>query len=336
MTDHQVFEAGDVVLQSGATLPGCKLAYVTLGELDRDGSNAILVFTHFGARHGDCRYLVGEGMALDPGRYFIVVLNLMGNGLSSSPSNAQPPCDRARFPSVTIRDNVRVQHALVTERLGVRRVRLAVGHSMGAQQAYHWGALHPGMVERIAPICGSARTSVHNTCFLEGMRAVLTSDPAWQGGDYDAPPAAGLRATGRAWAPWPPSQGFYRAEAYRDLGFGSLDEFLAGYWERWALSLDANDLLAQIDTWIRSDISANELYDSRFEDALGAIRARAMVMPGSTDTYFPPEDSEFEVAHMPNAELRPIPSDWGHWAGSGRNPDDTAFIDRALGELLAR
>ena len=336
MADHEVFDAGDFVLQSGETLPGCRLAYVTRGTLDAEGSNAVLVFTHFGARHGDCRYLVGEGMALDPREHFIVVVNLTGNGLSSSPSNAAPPCDGPRFPVVTILDNVRLQHALVTERLGVRRVRLAVGHSMGAQQAFHWGALYPDTVERIAPICGSARTSVHNACFLEGMQAVLTADPAWRGGDYDEPPAAGLRAMARAWAPWPPSQGFYRGEGYRALGHESLEAFLVGYWERWALSLDANDILSQIEAWLRSDISANELYGGDFEAALGAIEARAIVMPGSTDTYFPPEDSEYEVAHMPNAELRPIPSDWGHWAGSGRRPEDTAFIDRALKDLLAR
>ena len=336
MADHEIFDAGDFVLQSGETLPGCRLAYVTRGEPDGDGSNAVLVFTHFGARHGDCQYLVGENMALDPRKYFIVVLNLMGNGVSSSPSNAAPPCDGPRFPVVTILDNVRLQHVLVTQRLGIRRIRLAVGHSMGAQQAYHWGALYPDLVERIAPICGSARTSVHNACFLEGMRGVLTADPAWRGGDYEESPAAGLRAMARAWAPWPPSQWFYREEGYRALGHESLDAFLVDYWERWALSLDANDILSQISTWLRSDIGDNDLYRGNFEAALAAIEARAIVMPGRTDTYFPPEDSEYEVAHMPDAELRPIPSTWGHWAGSGRRSEDTAFIDRALRDLLAR
>ena len=336
MADYEVFDAGDFVLQSGATLPDCRLAYVTRGTLDDDGSNAILAFTHFGARHGDCQYLVGEDMALDPREYFIVVMNLTGNGLSSSPSNAAPPCDGPRFPIVTILDNVRLQHALLTRNLGVRRIRLAVGHSMGAQQAYHWGALYPDMVERIAPICGSARTSIHNACFLKGMRDVLTADPAWRGGEYDEPPAAGLRAMARAWAPWPPSQGFYREEGYRELGHASLEAFLVDYWERWALSLDANDILSQIATWLRSDIGDNDLHGENFEAALAAIGASAIVMPGRTDTYFPPEDSEYEVAHMPDAELRPIPSGWGHWAGSGRRPDDTAFIDRALRDLLAR
>ena len=124
------------------------------------------------------------------------------------------------------------------------------------------------------------------------------------------------RARGR---PGPPSQGFYREEGYRTLGHTSLEAFLVEYWERWALSLArANDILSQISTWLRSDIGANELHGGHFEAALAAIEARAIVMPGRTDTYFPPEDSEYEVAHMPNAELRPIPSDWGPLGGIGK------------------
>ena len=334
MAEHRIFEAGEVVLQSGRTLPGAKIAYATHGALDAAGSNVVLCFTPFGARGADCEYFIGEGKAVDPGKYFIVVFNTTGNGLSSSPSNTPPPSDRARFPEITVYDNVQMQHKLLAETFGIEKVALAFGHSMGAIQTYHWAALFPDMVERIAPICGAARTSIHNAAFLDGMRAVLTADPAWRDGDYAVPPTAGLRALGRAWAPWPPSAGFYRAEKYRELGFETLETFLAGYWERWCLSLDANDILSQIWTWRHADISANERYGSRFEDALAAIDARAIVMPSQTDAYFPPEDSEYEAAHMPNAEFRPIPTIWGHWAGSGRNPADTAFIDTALKELL--
>ena len=209
MADHEVFDAGDVVLQSGETLPGCRLAYVTRGTLNADGSNAVLVFSHF--RRAARRLPVPRrrGHGARPPRAFHRRHEPDGQrAVVVSQQCGTAPCDGPRFPVVTILDNVRLQHALVTERLGVRRVRLAVGHSMGAQQAFHWGALYPDTVERIAPICGSARTSVHNACFLEGMRAVLTADPAWRGGDYDDPPAAGLRAMARAWAPWPPSQGF--------------------------------------------------------------------------------------------------------------------------------
>ena len=335
MTETRIFDAGDLTLQSGQTLHGAVIAYATHGRMNAGKSNVVLCFTPFSARHSDCEYFIGARKAIDPGKHFVVVFDTMGNGLSSSPSNAPSPSGGAHFPNVSVYDNVQLQRRVLTEVFGVERIALAFGHSMGAIQTYHWAALFPDRVERIAPICGSARTSIHNAAFLDGMRAVLTADPAWQGGEYDRPPEAGLRALGRAWAPWPPSQGFYREEKFKELGFDSLEDFLTGYWERWCLSLDANNILSQIWTWRHADISDNPLYGSNFEDALAAISARAIVLPSMTDTYFPPEDGEYEAAHMPNAEFRPIPTIWGHWAGSGRNPTDAEFIDRALKDLMA-
>jgi homoserine O-acetyltransferase len=98
---------------------------------------------------------------------------------------------------------------------------------------------------------------------------------------------------------------------------------------------DANDLLAQVWTWEHADISRNGTFRGDLAAALGAIRARAIVMPCRTDLYFPPEDSENEVAHMANAELRVIPSVWGHRAGApGTDPADIRFLDEAIRDLL--
>ena len=106
-------------------------------------------------------------------------------------------------------------------------------------------------------------------------------------------------------------------------------------WEGRFLELDANDILTMISTWQHGDISDNPLYHGDFSKALGAIKAKALIMPSQTDQYFPVYDNELEVARMPNAELRVIPSIWGHLAGGpGRNPEDTRFIDNYLKELL--
>lgn len=333
--DHEVFAAGDVVLQCGLTLRDAKLAYKCHGTLNKDKTNTIVFPTRFSGRHGDNEYLIGEGMALDPRRYFIVVPNLLGNGVSSSPSTTPPPFDRARFPRVTIYDNVMLQRRLMAERFGVERVALAVGWSMGAQQAYHWAALFPTFVERLAAIGGSARTSDHNFVFLEGVKAALTADAAWQGGWYAAQPATGLRAMARVWAGWGLSQTFYREKLYKEMGYASVEDFLVGWWEGLFLQRDANNLLALISTWQHGDVSANDLYRGDFDKALAAIEARAMVMPGSTDLYFPTEDNAYEVKRMRRAELRPIPSIWGHYAGGGRDPAALKFIDAGLKELLA-
>ncbi len=335
MTGYEIFDLGNLRLQSGATLRGAKLAYQTYGRLNRARNNAIVFPTFFGGQHYQNEAVIGPDHALDPGRYFIIVPNMMGNGLSSSPSNTPMPYDRARFPQVSLYDNVASQHRLVTDMFGIERIALVVGWSMGAQQAFQWGSLYPGMVERIAPICGSARTSRHNFVFLEGVKAALTADDAWANGWYEKPPYKGLRAMGRVYAGWAVSQAFYREEVYLGLGYSSLEDYLVAFWEGRRLGADANDLLAMIWTWQHADISANEEFNGDLAQALGAITARAIVMPGRTDLYFPPEDNEAEVGMMPNAELWPIESIWGHLAGGpGYNPTDTAFVDAALRELL--
>lgn len=337
MSDYQIFAAGDLVLQSGLTYRGARLAYKTFGTLNAAKSNAIVYPTSYGAQHTDLEWQIGKGRALDPSKYFIIVINKFGNGLSSSPSNTPPPFDRGRYPHFTMTDNVRAQQRLLAEVFGIETVHLVYGFSMGGQQAFHWGALFPDRVERILPICGSAKTSPHNWVFLEGVKAALTADPAWQDGWFATQPVRGFQAMGRVYAGWGLSQAFYREEVWRKLGFSSLEDFLIGSWEGNFRRRDANDLLAMLWMWQHADISANELYGGDLTTALGAIAAQAIVMPCETDLYFTVEDNRREVARMPNAELRPIPSIWGHRAGNpAANPEDAAFIDAAVRELLAR
>lgn len=339
MNDHEVFELGDVVLQEGATLRDAELAYKTFGTLNEEKSNAVVYPTWYSGRHWENEWLIGDDMALDPNEYFIVIPNMLGNGVSSSPSNTPPPYDKARFPHVTLHDNIEVQHRLVTEHFGIEKLALVTGWSMGAQQTYQWAVSYPDMVERMLPFCGSSKTSRHNFVFLEGVKAALTADDAFKGGWYDEQPTKGLRSMARVYAGWGFSQAFYWDEVYEEkLGFSSLEDFLVGFWEGFFLDgRDANNLLAMLWTWQHGDVGRTPGYDGDHAAALGAIKARAIIMPAEKDLYFPPEDEEYAVRHMTNtdAELRVIPGVWGHFAGGGLNPDDIEFIDDALKELLA-
>ncbi len=335
-----IFELGDLPLQSGAVLRGARLAYATHGTLNAARDNAIVYPTAYAGRHHEHAMFVGAGRALDPGKYFIVVPDLFGNGLSSSPSTTAAPHDRARFPLVTIYDNVAAQHRLLTEHLGVRRIALVAGYSMGALQAFHWAAVHAELVERMAAICGSAKTTPHNWLFLEGLKTALQADGTWANGDYTAPPARGLRAFATVYAGWFLSQAFYREGLHLGTFAGQAVPSMAVFLELIGAvfgAFDANDLLAMLATWQAADVAAHPRFGGDVDRALGAITARALVMPCATDLYFPPADSALAVARMPNAELRVIPSIWGHLAGSPMlNPDDVRFVDEALTALLAR
>ena len=330
------FELGDFPLQSGRTLKNARLAYKTYGTLNAAGDNCIVFPTYYTGTHESNARLIGTGRVLDPAQYFIVVPNLFGNALSTSPSNATGDQAGAGFPKVTIYDNVMAQHRLVTEHLGVTSIKLVTGWSMGAVQSFQWAALFPELVERLLPFCGAARCSPHNFVFLEGVKAALCADAAFQGGRYTSLPETGLRAFGRVYCGWAYSQAFFRDGLYRNLGCDSVEEFLVA-WEEEHLAWDANDLLAKLWTWQHADLSANARFQGDYAAALGAIRAKTIIMPGDRDLYFPVEDSLMEADLIPGAELRPFRSDYGHCAGApGRFPAETAFLEQALRELLAR
>ncbi|MFM0203214.1 alpha/beta fold hydrolase [Paraburkholderia fungorum] len=335
MEDYFVFNAGNVVLQSGITFRDAKLAYQTYGKLNAEKSNVILYMTSFSAHHYDIEWMVGPGKALDTNKYFVVIPNLFGNGLSSSPSNATEPFTGSRWPNFTIADNVAIQHQLLTQELGIEVLQLACGWSMGGLQAYQWASMYPDMVRRLAVLCGAAKASPHNQVFIEGVRATLTTDPGFQNGTFVERPERGLRAMGRNYAAMAMSQTFYRNEVWRQAGFSSLEDYLVMSWEANFLKRDGNNLLAHLWTWQHANIAANSTYNGDFHAALKAITAKALIMPSTTDLYFQVEDNRLEVEQMRNATLLPISSIWGHRAGlPTANVDDAAFISAALTRLL--
>ena len=329
------FDLGDHPLQSGDVLRDATLAYATYGTLAQDRRNVIVVASQFGGTPADSAWLIGPGKAFDTERYFVVATNLFGNGVSTSPSNATAGQRGPAFPLVTIYDNVEAQFRLVVDHFGAREIALVAGFSMGAQQAFHWGARAPELVRRVAPYCGSARTSEHNIVFLDGVAAALRADAAFDGGNYSTQPLVGLEAMGRVWAGWGLSQAFYREERWRELGFVSREAFVEESYARAFLAADANDLLAMLATWRAADVGKHERYGGDTVRALRAITARALVMPCETDLYFPPEDSELEVAQMPDAEFAVIPSVYGHAAGGPMDPVDGVWIEGKLRSLLA-
>ncbi|AEI39721.1 alpha/beta fold hydrolase [Paenibacillus mucilaginosus] len=334
--EYEIFDLGDVSLQSGVTLPNAFLAYKTYGILNEKKDNVIVYPTAFGDQHVQNEWLIGSGMALDPEKYFIIVPNLLGNGLSSSPSNTLPPFDRANFPQVTIYDNVKLQHRLITEKFGIQKIALVVGWSMGGIQAFQWGASYPEMVERIAPFAGIAKPWPHTFVVLNGMKAALLSAVGFDSNKQNQLTFADMRAVGRVYAGWGLSHAFYREELYREMGFDSLEDFVAGVWEDSFMKMDPHNVLAMLWTGQHADISANPLYNGDFDKALKSIRALACIMPGSTDLFCTADDNEYEAKLIPNAVFKPIPSIWGHFAGRGINSADNQFIDDNIKHLLAR
>jgi len=332
----QYFELGDFALEMGGVIPHCRLAYTTLGKLNAKGDNAVLFPHMFSGTSKHMQMYAEPGLALDPATWFVIFPNMLGNGVSSSPHNSPAPIAMADFPRLTIGDDVRAQHRLVTEHLGVETLQLVTGWSMGAQQTFEWAVRYPKMVKRAAPIGGTARGTPHNYLLVDNAMRMIQSDPAWAGGNYREPHAvaAGLRLLARFFAMIGLSKEFYAEEAWRSIGIASFDDFMTGFWEAWFAPMDPNALLSLLWKWQHADVARHT--GGNLAAALGRIEAVVFNLPFEKDLMFTVDECAAEHALTPRSELRPIPTLWGHFGMLGVAPEDKAFIDRQLRELLAR
>ncbi len=190
-----------LVLRSGVELGPVEVAYETYGELSPERDNAVLIChalsgdAHVAGRHstedrkpGWWDLMVGPGKGIDTDRYFVVCSNCIGGCKGSTgPSSINPETGEPYgldFPMVTVSDMVKVQHALLTEHLGLERVLSVIGGSMGGMQVLQWAIDYPDMVDSAVPIASTARLSAQGIAFDEVGRQAIYSDPNWNNGDY--------------------------------------------------------------------------------------------------------------------------------------------------------
>ncbi len=334
--DYNIFQLGDVNLLSGEILLNAKLAYKTYGSLNNDKNNVVLLPTFYTGTHERNEGFFGTDRAINPEKHFIISINMFGNGLSSSPSNASTSQKGPSFPTITLWDNVYCQQKLISDHFNIKKIALVAGWSMAGCQAYQWASQFPNMVEAILPFCASAKISHHNFVFLEGVKAALCADKDWNEGKYTSPPVKGLKAFARVYAGWAFSQTFYREELYKKLGFNTIEDLLLD-WEKDHLeNWDANNLLTKLATWQTNDISFGPHYNNDFKQALKSISARTIIIPCTQDLYFRPEDNMIEVQYIPNVQIRPYDSPFGHCvANPGNDKDFEIELDKGINDLLS-
>ena len=360
--------------EPGETLDSAAfLAYETFGELNALRDNAILFVTCYGERTSDASVTAmvepsadGDPPRFDTSRYFVVVVNMLGNGLSFSPTTpgAWPRC------GITYFDNAQAQRLLLTS-LGVDKLALIYGFSMGAMIALQWAVQFPQDVAAVVAVCGTAKTGAANTYFLEQLQRALRDDPeaklAEVPGGRDAvvlnfggnPNPQGLTTYADIYSDWvfdgpTPTAGgkspdagrpdFARARegacCFRDglykekFGVESESAF-AEVWRDDFRGWDAVSHWAVSSTWLHGDVSANlgDTFGGDLSKALGSIDAKVVMLPGSTDQYFLAEEAAFQAAMIPRGECVVLPSPMGHVAE--RMADMQGRINAAIAACLA-
>ena len=265
--------------------------------------------------------------------YHVIVVAMLGNGESSSPSNTP------NFPNqLDYRDCIHAQHSLLTNHLSISSLDAVIGFSMGGQQAYYWACMYPNFVKNAVVICGSAKTSGHNYAFLEGPKTALTNSIDYADGAYKArgiKPLRGLRAFGRAYCAWLTSGAWFRERIWEtELGFKTIEEYIAGTMELAFVDWDPEDVLILARMWQAGDIGATRPDDGEYTKALGSIEARVLVMPSRTDQYFQVADSEVEMRYLRKGELAVIETIWGHAGGGGQSTVDAHWMDGRIAAFL--
>src|SRR5579863_2060828 len=332
----EMFNLGDFPLLTGVTLPNAQLAYKTHGTLNAKKDNAILFPNFLGGSPEALEAWIGEGRALDPRKYFIILPGHFGLAPSSSPSNTPQPFDRGAFPAVRIADDVIAQKRLLTEQFGIQELQLVLGWSVGALQTYEWAVRFPNMVKRMASIAGAPKPSPWTKLWLSSvLEEPLTADPAWNNGFYTDAQAvqAGARRMAHKTALTLPPHGFYREgnPMWRTLGFVSIDDFIARFWEAFWLPQDPNNVITQARKARFADPGAG----GDLTVALKRITAKTFVVAFTGDPMFPPEECKLDAERIANAQFREIRTNFGHLATFALSQQDTQAVDNVLREVLA-
>ena len=333
-TTNGSYPLGDFVLQSGSVLLDAFMGYQTYGALNSSRDNVIVFPTWYTGTHNQVAPYIGEGKALDPEKYFIVIPDMFTNGSSTSPSNAAPPHQGLNFPLVTPFDNVIAQRRLLEEHFNVTGIELMAGFSMSGQQAYHWAALHSDLVKRACSVCGTAKTSPHNWAMLHAYKSTMEASPQWLDSACSEWDPKILTIVSSIGATMTMSQDWYRQGQHLNeeiIDVASAIENLKSLFASWVPA----DLYAQTLTWMAADVSNNTTFNGDLAAALAAIKIPFLMMPCDTDLYFRAADNEDELPYMDNAKLTVIESSSGHMAGlPGFSADDDAFVNEQLLNLL--
>jgi len=188
---QQFAEFGDFKLRNGEVIHEFRLGYRTLGTLNAEKSNAILWPTWLGGKSEDLLRYGGPGNVVETGNYFVIFVDAIGDGVSSSPSNsAKQPL--MKFPKFTIRDMVEAEYRLVTEVFHIAHLHAVMGISMGGMQAFEWVVAHPEFVDLGIPIAGSPQSTSYDKLFWTAQIDAIELDPAWNHGHPTGPLNRGL------------------------------------------------------------------------------------------------------------------------------------------------
>jgi homoserine O-acetyltransferase/O-succinyltransferase len=299
---QQFAELGTCKLASGRQIEHCRLGYRTWGALNADRSNAILWPTWFSGNSSDIGGNVGADKMVDPAKWFLIAVDALGDGISSSPSNSTAQHGPA-FPAFTTRDMVNAEDRLATETLGLKHLHAVMGVSMGGMQTFEWIVDYPDFMDEAIPIVGSTKLTGYDLLLWTAEEDALKQDPAWKGGRYaEKPPMGEVKTIHQMNLSTP-------AHFAREVPPEKFAQTDAEYVKKGILPFDANDWLAQLEAMIHHDVA----HGGSMQDAANKVKAKVLVVASAQDHMVNPKPA-LDFATMTGAKTLVLESDCGHLA----------------------
>ena len=318
--EQQFAKLGDFKLESGEVIKDCRVGYRTFGTLKADKSNVVLFPTWAGGTTEQLKSNIGPGRVVDDTTFFVVAVDALGNGVSSSPSNSklQP---RMRFPKFTLRDSVNTQHELLTKVLNINHVRAVVGVSMGGMQTFQWLVSYPDFMDRAVPIVGSPRLAAYDLLLWQAQIDAIMNDASWKKGNYSVNPARAPEYEFGALLLTTPDD--YNRKMTRQKALEELKKAR----EAKGGGFDANDKIRQDQAMMSLDVS--EPFGGSLEQAAAKVKAKVFVIVARYDHVVTPGPAS-EFAKLINAKLMVLEGDCGHLAPSCESQRVNPAIDEFL------
>ena len=317
-SNQRFFDHYDIFqLESGGYLPGFRLAYTTYGRLNQKNDNVIWIVHALTANADPVEWwpgIVGPGCPVDTDRYFVVCANCLGSHYGSTgPLSVNPEKDEPYyydFPFITIRDIVK-SFDLLRNHLGINRIRLLIGASMGGQQALEWSVSVSDIIENLVLIATNARHSPWGIAFNESQRIAIETDSSW-GTKHPAAGIHGMKAARSiALISYRTYKGYMLTqEDSEDL----IDSFRASSYQRYQGEKLAKRFNAFSYYTLTKAMDSHNTGRGRggCENALRSVKAKTFVISIVSDILFPPPEQQYLAIHIPDAQLEIIDSDLGH------------------------
>ncbi len=317
---RQQFAAlGACKLVSGQEIENCRLGYRTWGKLNAQRSNAVLFPTWFSGTSANLADSIGPNGLVDPSKYFVIAVDALGDGVSSSPSNSTTQ-QGPDFPAFTIQDMVNSEYHLVTETFHLTHLHAVMGISMGGIQTFEWMVDYPSIMDEAIPIVGSPRPNSRDLLLYRADMDAVRSDPGWKEGRYTQPPPAPVAELIWQLNLSTPAN-FARTHAPAEFG-----EEYAKWRAQGILPFDANDWLAQLEAVVHLDVA----HGGSIEDAARRVRAKVLVVSSAQDQMVNPGPA-LDFARLLGARTLVLQGDCGHVAtgceAATLNPAVRAFLD---------